>query len=422
MSITSAKVCALCGASHDHQDDSWWANHRENECVGRDGPTLVARCDIAPLSLVKKALQYHNANKRKPRYNGNWLRVLKALAGIEDPPDIPPYTAAEAREAEKIWHGWCEFREALEEIERKGAEGNWRVLAVRPDLEPADYDPNKPPEADIGDIPDVPDVSDVSGDIGDVSANIGDISDISDVSESAADDEEPDWERIKLHEALREAGPESWVVASEKDLPSWYWRLDVWPMNTGNAFGKVQIAPGHFVFWDGSGPRGRWSVEEESAPMGPSDDDTTKLTVPNVDVELADAIAAGDWAAVITMAQEKLDDGLDSLLSFGELEWRDDLLVLPVIIEGYPPDRDELIGRAWISKDSHVSMSAQEAKEVRQRYVETVTDASALTFIVPRSYGVTKNPDLRCTFYFRKSGERTKIRMIERTFKMPKRK
>ena len=66
-----------------------------------------------------------------------------------------------------------------------------------------------------------------------------------------------------LDQEIKEDGPESWVVASVDELPDWYWDLDVWPMNTANLWGKIQIAPGHFVFWDGSGPRGRWSLDTE---------------------------------------------------------------------------------------------------------------------------------------------------------------
>ena len=68
---------------------------------------------------------------------------------------------------------------------------------------------------------------------------------------------------------LKEDGPESWVVDSPDNLPEWYWTLDQFPMNTGNQWGKVHIAYGHFVFYDGSGPRGRWSVDDENPP-GPA--------------------------------------------------------------------------------------------------------------------------------------------------------
>ena len=68
---------------------------------------------------------------------------------------------------------------------------------------------------------------------------------------------------------LKEDGPETWVVDSPDNLPAWYWTLDKFPMNTGDQWGKVHIAYGHFVFYDGSGPRGRWSIDDENPP-GPA--------------------------------------------------------------------------------------------------------------------------------------------------------
>ena len=386
------KVCALCGASHNYQDDAWWENHRANECIGRDGPRLVAKSEIAPMALIKKALRYHNANKHRADYAGNWERVLVALAGIEVPAStLQPFTAAEAREAEKIWHGWREFREQLETIEAKAEKGDWRVLAARPDLEPADYDPNKPPEA-------------------------------------AADDEQPDWERIKLHEALREAGPESWVVDSPDNLPDWYWALDVWPMNTGTAFGKVQIAPGHFVFWDGSGPRGRWSVDVENQPEPEQKPEppSTKLAV--VPIRMANAIAEGDWETVATMAQSKAVETAVESLQIRNIRWLDDCDDLACVVEirKYPAEADELIGRCWISDISNVSMSAAEAMEAVARsggsgYTETVRNAPEITFVLPRGYRIEKMKEVKLSFYFRKSKGRGKWGEIDVIRQIPKR-
>ena len=73
-------------------------------------------------------------------------------------------------------------------------------------------------------------------------------------------------ERWDLMAALMEAGPESWAVATPEDLPDWYWDLEVFAMNTGSQWGKTQITHGHFVFYDGSGPRGRWSLDVEGEP------------------------------------------------------------------------------------------------------------------------------------------------------------
>ena len=70
-------------------------------------------------------------------------------------------------------------------------------------------------------------------------------------------------EEAEFNAKLLEAGPQSWVVATPEELPNWYWKLDVFKMNMGDQWGKVQITTGHFVFYDGSGPRGRWSIDVE---------------------------------------------------------------------------------------------------------------------------------------------------------------
>ena len=93
-------------------------------------------------------------------------------------------------------------------------------------------------------------------------------------------------------------GPESWVVNSPEELPNWYWALEAWPMDTTSLWGKVQVAPGHFVFYDGTGPRGRWSADLEApATKDPSMD---TVTVP---VDMAEAIRDGDWDRVAALAR-----------------------------------------------------------------------------------------------------------------------
>ena len=89
---------------------------------------------------------------------------------------------------------------------------------------------------------------------------------------------------------LLEEGPESWVVKSVDDLPDWYWKLDEFDMNTGSQWGKIQIAPGHYAYYDGSGPRGRWNVPamteddeqpaKEEAPKRPSKELTLEDVLP----------------------------------------------------------------------------------------------------------------------------------------------
>ena len=95
----------------------------------------------------------------------------------------------------------------------------------------------------------------------------------------------------------------------------------------------------------------------------------------------------------------------------GELEYRDieypdgrkmKSLVLPVKILEYPDGFDQMIGRSWITKDSHVSLSALEARLAGMRYTETVTDAPELTFILSSSYKWQDMSPVKLTFYFRK--------------------
>ena len=193
-------------------------------------------------------------------------------------------------------------------------------------------------------------------------------------------------EQGDLMAKLLEDGPESWVVDSVDDLPDWYWTLDEFEMNAGNQWGKIQIAPGHFVYYDGSGPRGRWNVpamqdvggQEVSEYTGL---DSAKPSAPDVPFEA------------------------------GELEYRDieypdgrkmKSLVLPVKILEYPDGFDQMIGRSWITKDSHVSLSALEARLAGMRYTETVTDAPELTFILSSSYKWQDMSPVKLTFYFRK--------------------
>ena len=87
----------------------------------------------------------------------------------------------------------------------------------------------------------------------------------------------------------------------------------------------------------------------------------------------------------------------------GELSYDDEgNLTLPVKVLGYPDGFDEMIGRSWISEDSHVSMSVAEAREAGLRHTETVTDAKELTFILSPSYKWADMSPIKLTFYFRK--------------------
>ena len=74
--------------------------------------------------------RYYEINKdRADRNHGeNWHRVLIAF-GQGTHATLTPYTAAEARESEKIWSGWRPVREALEALEAQAAAAPAAVAA-----------------------------------------------------------------------------------------------------------------------------------------------------------------------------------------------------------------------------------------------------------------------------------------------------
>ena len=69
----------------------------------------------------------------------------------------------------------------------------------------------------------------------------------------------------------------------------------------------------------------------------------------------------------------------------------------------YPLDLNELIGRCFISDDSHVSMRVQEAAGSSDQV--TVTDAKTLHFIVPKRSELRGEKQVKIMFYFRKKGQ-----------------
>ena len=73
-----------------------------------------------PPALIRMVRGYYQANRNKPTKGINWWRVLIAF-GAETSTAHLPYTAAEARESEKIWSGWAPVREALEKLEADSA-------------------------------------------------------------------------------------------------------------------------------------------------------------------------------------------------------------------------------------------------------------------------------------------------------------
>ncbi len=80
--------------------------------------------NAVPQGLIKRVAGYYESNKdRADRGHGeNWLRVLVAF-GARQEAGLKPYTAAEARESEKIWSGWKPVREALERLEAQQSSG-----------------------------------------------------------------------------------------------------------------------------------------------------------------------------------------------------------------------------------------------------------------------------------------------------------
>ena len=87
------------------------------------------RSDEAFKDVIELAIRYFNSNKnhKNRKYGENWLRVLKAFdtkpSGVETWKgntkweDLKPFSAAEAAESGKVWHGWKPFRVALKQLE-----------------------------------------------------------------------------------------------------------------------------------------------------------------------------------------------------------------------------------------------------------------------------------------------------------------
>lgn len=97
-----------------------------------DEPPAVPEQDAnyyVPQSLIHQVKGYYRTNKDRAdrNFGENWLRVLIAFgdtSGVDVAPGLTPYTAAEARESEKIWSGWAPVREALEKLETSQTAGS----------------------------------------------------------------------------------------------------------------------------------------------------------------------------------------------------------------------------------------------------------------------------------------------------------
>ena len=81
--------------------------------VERPEPDCTAREDI-----VRLVQGYHNANKNRGGYAGNWAKVLAAFGRPAAPPwnTATPFTAADARAQETHWRGWTPIRIELDRI------------------------------------------------------------------------------------------------------------------------------------------------------------------------------------------------------------------------------------------------------------------------------------------------------------------
>ena len=108
---------------------------------------------------------------------------------------------------------------------------------------------------------------------------------------------------------------------------------------------------------------------------------------------------------------------LGAKIEVGQITKNEENWEIVVKINQYPnvPGRidrtDEIIGRVWISDDSHVSLRAQ---------VDTL-NAKVVPFVVPGGYGIQDKEELRLSFYFRKSGEgMTRTPYTHYTRKTPK--
>ena len=92
------------------------------DAVG-DGTQAAAVAACVSDGLKATTQRYYDLNSGKaPKYGRNWFRVMVAF-GMRTPGqwarggDAAPYTAAEARTSQGVWHGWKPFAEALECIE-----------------------------------------------------------------------------------------------------------------------------------------------------------------------------------------------------------------------------------------------------------------------------------------------------------------
>ena len=133
------------------------------------------------------------------------------------------------------------------------------------------------------------------------------------------------------------------------------------------------------------------------------------------------------WSAkpMETDSEDGAEVGEFRWITVGELRWVDtDTLILPVDINGYPDDMDELLCAAKSRDESRggwVTCRCRSASGSGANYVETVREACQIDFIVPLSYYIQAqgedDPEFRLCF--RKSNERTPPTYIYANRKCP---
>ena len=330
--------------------------------------------------IVDTVRNYWQINLTKPNKGENWRRVLIAF-GVEEDDGAGPYTAAEARESEKIWNGWKPIREELERleaVESEPAAADQDSASSPQAKEPADAPPPSPPD-------------DIIESANRYRASVG----LPPVEKSQADklhdalvtvDENPDVEvrefnpETKTLDKIERKGPipqyrlkpmadygdtppkpgtTGWYTRREEWLPDWYLDLPELTFEEAQEQGmtsRASVAPMNYIFHKkGVGILGRqakspertdlpiWTKAQAAAyytsigikmrsvtwldghlmtrkgysttgdnrgePIARAADEEYEkahqtVAAPN---DIADAIAAGDWALVAKLAAEKAE-------------------------------------------------------------------------------------------------------------------
>ena len=273
--------------------------------------------------IVDTVRNYWQLNLKKKGKGENWRRVLISL-GVEEDDGAGPYTAAEAREAEKVWSGWKPIRQELERLESSSAAADHDTASSPQATEPADAPPPSPPPSK-----DAPQYR------------------LQPMADYGTEVPKP--------------GTTGWYTRKEEWLPDWYLDLPELTFEEGEEQGmtsRASVAPMHYIFHKkGVGILGRqakspertdlpiWTKAQADAyytsigikmrsvcwldghlmtrkgysttgdnrgePIARAADEAYEkahqvVAAPN---DIAAAIAAGDWALVAKLAAEKVDGG-----------------------------------------------------------------------------------------------------------------